>query len=116
MRRVYRSSSQGLAWPLLIFCAFPILSADTPEQDEFFELKIRPILANRCYACHATTAMGSLSVNSREGLLKGGKSGPAIVPGNPDSSLIIQAVLQTNPAMKMPIGPGKNPRFRNRAS
>jgi Protein of unknown function (DUF1553)/Protein of unknown function (DUF1549)/Planctomycete cytochrome C len=109
VQRVYTSSSLRLAWSLLILCAPTVISAGTPEQDEFFELKIRPILANRCYACHATTVMGSLAVNSREGLLKGGKSGPAVVPGNPDASLIIQAVLQTNPAMKMPMGQGRIP-------
>jgi hypothetical protein len=93
---------------LALFALSPLLGG-TPESDEFFELKIRPILANRCYSCHSTTAMGALAVNSRDALLKGGKSGPAIIPGNPDASLLIQAVMQTVPSMKMPMGQGKIP-------
>ena len=48
--------------------------------------------------------MGGLRLDSREGLLKGGRSGPAIVPGDPDKSLMIQAVRQTRDTLKMPKG------------
>jgi Protein of unknown function (DUF1549)/Protein of unknown function (DUF1553)/Planctomycete cytochrome C len=73
------------------------------EQGEAFEARIRPILAANCYDCHADQRMGGLRVDSREALLKGGRSGPAIVPGDPDKSLLIQAVRQTGP-LKMPKG------------
>jgi len=72
--------------------------------DEFFETKIRPVLANNCYSCHTTSKMGDLRVDSREALLKGGKSGPAIVPGDPDKSLLITAIRQTSDKLKMPMG------------
>ena len=74
---------------------------------DFFETKIRPILATECYSCHTDSALGGLRLDSREAMLRGGKSGPAIVPGEPDKSLLIQAVRQTG-ALKMPKG-GKLP-------
>jgi hypothetical protein len=68
-----------------------------------FETSVRPVLAANCYDCHADEKMGGLRLDSREALLKGGKSGPAIVPGDPEKSLLIQAVRQTT-ALKMPKG------------
>ncbi len=70
---------------------------------EFFENKVRPILAESCYDCHSSAEMGGLRVDSRERLLQGGKSGPAITPGDPDKSLLIQAVRQSGD-LKMPKG------------
>lgn len=61
----------------------------------FFETKIRPVLVKRCYECHsadATELGGKLLLDSRDGIRQGGESGPAIVPGDPDASLIIQAL------------------------
>src|SRR5580700_2968351 len=75
--------------------------ADSPE---FFETKIRPILANNCYNCHAASALGGLRLDSRDALLKGGARGTAIVAGDPDKSLLIQAVRQTDEKLKMPMG------------
>ncbi len=70
---------------------------------EFFETKVRPVLATQCHACHGSKAkivQGGLRLDTREGLMKGGHSGPAIVPGNPDESRLIQAVRhQMKPAM-----------------
>ena len=59
-------------------------------QLDFFEKKIRPVLAQQCYECHSADAKkvkGGLMVDTREALLKGGDSGPAIVPGKPDRVL-----------------------------
>ncbi len=70
--------------------------------NKFFEDKIRPVIAFQCFNCHTTSQMGGLRLDSREGLLKGGKSGPAIVPGDPEKSLLITAVRRTNPALMMP--------------
>lgn len=74
----------------------PAVSAEEPlaRHLEFFESRIRPVLVDRCLDCHGAegTAKGGLRVDSREALLKGGLSGPAIVPGNPDASPLIQAV------------------------
>src|SRR5581483_2349439 len=80
---------------------------DVSEKTEFFETRIRPILANNCYACHTDNKLGGLRVDSRVGLLTGGKHGPAIVPGRPDESLLIKAVSQTDPDLKMPQGGNK---------
>jgi hypothetical protein len=78
-----------------------------PNQDaliEFFEKKIRPVLANNCNNCHSanTKAASGLRVDDRNGLLKGGNRGPAVVPGSPETSLLIQAVRKTHPKVKMP--------------
>src|SRR5262249_13925687 len=76
------------------------------QQDpaEFFEARIRPVLAERCFSCHTSSKLGGLQMDSRDGLLKGGKSGPAIVPGKPGESLLIKAVTQTDAELKMPMG------------
>jgi len=77
------------------------------EKAEFFEARIRPVLANNCYACHTDNKLGGLRVDSRVALLEGGKSGAAIVPGRPDESLLIKAVKQADPKLKMPMGGAK---------
>ena len=61
--------------------------------EAFFESKIRPLLAERCYACHGEKKQkGGLRLDSKGGWQKGGESGPALVPGKPQSSLLIKAV------------------------
>ncbi len=96
---------------ILVFLFSAIISrgafaADlTPSQLEFFESKIRPILADNCYKCHSAQAekvKGSLLLDSREGVLKGGDSGPVIVPGDPEKSLLIKAVRYIDPDLQMP--------------
>ena len=69
--------------------------------DDFFENNVRPIFANNCASCHMDKASGGLSLNSREEMLKGGDTGRAIVVGDPDKSLLLQAVHQTGD-LKMP--------------
>ena len=75
------------------------VSAQTAD---FFETSIRPVLVKNCYACHATPAMGGLRLDSRENVQKGGHDGPVVVPGDPDNSLLIQAVRRTHARIKMP--------------
>jgi len=79
-------------------------AAEAKQGDEiFFELKIRPILAGTCFRCHGgEKESGKLRVDSRAALVKGGASGPAIVPGAPDKSLLIQAIGHADPELKMP--------------
>src|SRR5438093_462914 len=77
----------------------------TPDQVEFFEKRIRPLLLDACYKCHSTTSeklKGGLMLDSREALLKGGDTGPAIVPGNLEKSLLIEAIHWTNTDLQMP--------------
>jgi mono/diheme cytochrome c family protein len=70
---------------------------------DFFENNVRPILANSCYDCHDDTAKGGLRLDSKAAFEKGGQRGPVVVPGDPDKSLLIQAVRQTGD-LKMPKG------------
>lgn len=77
----------------------------TLEDEKFFESKIRPVLASQCGKCHASTAeklRGGLQVDTREGLRRGGDSGPAIVPGQPEESLLIRAIRYRDKDLKMP--------------
>ena len=70
-----------------------------PEGDRFFREKIRPVLEASCFGCHSATAAkvkGGLLLDSREALLRGGDTGPAVVPGNGGESLLIQAIRHTD--------------------
>ena len=73
----------------------------TPEQEQFFENKVRPLLAKNCYSCHTRGASGGLRLDSREALLKGGKDGAVVVLGHPESSMLISA-LNYNASIQMP--------------
>jgi cytochrome c553 len=77
----------------------------SPAGADFFENKIRPILVKNCYPCHSSQApklKGGLSLEYRETVLKGGENGPALVPGNPETSLLIKAVRYTDTDLQMP--------------
>src|SRR5947209_5638457 len=88
-----RSREAGLILAaLMVLVAGAPVWAQAPTPEEFFETRIRPILTTNCYSCHGELGMAGLRVDSREGLLKGGKSGAAIVPGDPEVSLLIKAV------------------------
>jgi len=73
----------------------------THEQEQFFESKIRPLLTANCLMCHATRASGGLRLDSGEAMMKGGKDGVVVVPGHPESSLLITAV-HYNTKLQMP--------------
>jgi hypothetical protein len=76
---------------------------DARAAQDFFETSIRPVLAETCQKCHGPGKQSSgLRLDSRQAMLQGGSSGPAIVPGNPDESLLVQAVAQTHDEVKMP--------------
>ena len=79
-------------------------SPTDPSTVEFFEKKVRPLLVDNCYNCHSanTNAKGELRVDDRNGLLQGGNNGPAVVPGKPAESLLIQAILHQDGAPRMP--------------
>ena len=77
----------------------------TAEQLAFFERNIRPVLVKECYTCHAATAQkikGGLTLDTRDGLRKGGDTGAALVPGDPKKSLILKALRQVDDELKMP--------------
>ncbi len=107
----------------LLACAaapfFMLRAADIPAADivippagpisaddrNFFEAHVRPILVNDCYKCHSRDAdkiKGGLMLDTREGVLHGGDTGPALVPGKPDDSLIIKAIRYGDEDLQMP--------------
>ncbi|MCC6509014.1 MAG: PSD1 domain-containing protein [Pirellulaceae bacterium] len=113
-----------LSWPLCLLAiligwsnvprlahrlAHRLAMADENQADlDFFESKIRPVLIEHCYACHSTEAAtkgklkGSLTLDSRDGVRRGGDSGPAIVPGDALASLLWQSLQHGDDAPQMP--------------
>lgn len=88
------------------FSGFHASAQDTPkfsrEQLDFFEARIRPVLVKHCYECHAADSrplQGGLRLDSRAGLLQGGDSGPAVVPGEPADSRLLKALRHDGYAM-----------------
>ncbi len=75
------------------------------EKYQFFEKKIRPLLIEKCYACHSSEknkSKGDLKLDTQEAWLRGGEQGPALVPGKPETSLLIKAVRYEDDNLKMP--------------
>jgi len=103
----------ALACLIAFFAIGPIAGASpAPEQLAFFESKIRPVLVQHCYSCHSAEALATgklkaeLLLDSRPGMEKGGESGPAVVPGDKEASLILAALKHEGfdmpPAGKLP--------------
>ena len=95
------------AFPMLALATSIAVQAQetTKEQTEFFEAKIRPVLADTCYRCHSADAgksKGGLTLDSRDAILKGGDTSPAVVPGDPEKSLLIKAISYVDPDLQMP--------------
>lgn len=81
-----------------------LLIASAVEADEFFASKVEPLLKQHCFECHShgQAIEGGLALDSKSGWLKGGASGPAIVPGKPEASLLITAISHAEKDLKMP--------------
>jgi hypothetical protein len=80
-------------------------AAFSPGDIDFFEKRVRPLLVQRCYECHASTSQklrGGLMLDSRDGVLKGGDTGPAAEPGQPTKSLLIEAIRYDSEQIQMP--------------
>lgn len=94
--------------PVLPLLGAGHLLAQAPSADaaklEFFEKRVRPILSENCYSCHSadTKAAGDLRVDDLNGLLAGGNNGPAVVPGDPDKSVLIQRIVHAQKRLLMP--------------
>ena len=104
-------SAIAAAGCLLVACAAVRLSAagqgdkapaPTPQQVELFETSIRPVLIDTCGECHTDDEEGDLRTDSRAALLKGGETGPVIVPGEPDKSLLIHVMRRDEGFPRMP--------------
>ena len=70
---------------LLAASLLPAQTSNATDPD-FFETKVRPVLANNCFACHAESGLGGLRLDSEEAMKKGGMRGPAVIPGDPAKS------------------------------
>ncbi len=99
---------------LFLIAGAPLHGADAPSPDpaalEFFEKKVRPALARHCYSCHSADAerkrklRGGLHLDTRDGVRKGGDSGPALVPGRPGDSLLVQSIRYDGDRKMPPAG------------
>jgi mono/diheme cytochrome c family protein len=103
-----RSLSTSQIWVAILWmgcvAASHAYGAENAIGVEFFEKRIRPILVDHCYKCHSLgeKIKGELRLDSKQGLLAGGKTRPSIVPGEPEKSLLIEAVRYTNEDLQMP--------------
>ena len=91
----------------ILFAGSSALAQTTasPAQLDFFEKRVRPVLVQNCHSCHseqAATVFANLRLDSREGVERGGHSGPVVVPGDPDSSKLIRAIRYESGLVGMP--------------
>ena len=105
----WRRASHRLALLSAFVCATLRAADITPaiaaNDLQFFESKIRPLLADKCYKCHSRDAdkpRGGLMLDTREAWMHGGNSGPVIVPGKPADSLLIEAISYKSEDLQMP--------------
>jgi hypothetical protein len=94
---------------LLLMGPSPIQAGDakkplSPQAIQFFETKVRPVLADHCFKCHGDVKRpkGGLRLDSLSGMLGGGDQGPAIIAGEPGKSLLIKAITYEDKELKMP--------------
>ena len=103
-----RQTNRAMAPGVCVLMALGVcISArgQSAEDVEFFEKKIRPVLVGQCFKCHSSEAKklkGGLRVDSRELMFKGGETGPAVVEGRPNQSLLIKAIRWTDKDLQMP--------------
>ncbi len=102
-----RSPQGFLVWVIVLaMCGGAV--GDEAARREFFEARIRPVLAAECYSCHgARKQQGGLRLDWREGWMKGGYSGPAVEPGQPDDSLLVLLIEHQDVGEEMPKGSPK---------
>ena len=93
-------------WSHALFCGLLLVQVRASETGiDFFEKRIRPVLVEHCYDCHSAESeklKGGLLLDTREGLARGGDTGPAIIAGDPDASLLINAVRWADEKLQMP--------------
>jgi hypothetical protein len=89
----------------------PAVAADRPDRDtRFFDTRVAPILTRRCLGCHNQQLKNAeISFLDRDSLLKGGSRGPAIVPGKPELSVMVE-LLRHDGEIQMPPGPKLPPK------
>ncbi|MEQ1854407.1 MAG: c-type cytochrome domain-containing protein, partial [Chthoniobacteraceae bacterium] len=92
---------------ILAVLAFAAQAAEPPTAAEtaFFEKHIRPVLVEKCYDCHSVKAekiKGGLTLDTRDGLRRGGDSGQVVIPGDAEKSALITAIRYQNSDLAMP--------------
>ena len=102
-----RSRSIRFSAFAVLLCVSNQLNAqeERPQNARFFESKIRPAFVKHCYECHSNRQgenEGGLTLDSRDGVRRGGDRGPALLPGQPDQSLLIRAITHADPDLAMP--------------
>jgi hypothetical protein len=94
----------AISLAVLVWCGGRC-AAEDPAAVAFFEKQVRPILVEHCHSCHSTKekkSRGGLTLDSLTAILTGGETGPAVVPGKPEKSLLIAAVKASSGELKMP--------------
>src|SRR5438132_8195431 len=105
---LFLAALRCFSFAVIALCAQSLVAAESKisaSDLQFFEGKIRPIFSDNCYKCHSAGAekiKGGLLLDTRDGALKGGNTGPAVVPGNLEKSLLIKAVHYTDKDLQMP--------------
>ena len=101
---VFAASMTGLVTAVMVPQSGTVLPKATPDQRTFFETKVRPVLAANCFPCHGGASHSSgLKLDNLMSVEKGGESGPVLVPGMPEKSLLLHVIQQTG-NLKMPPG------------
>ena len=103
-----------MKWSWILIVALLVSTPASAQQADadFFESKIRPILVQRCYACHSSklaAPKGELTLDTKAGVLKGGQLGPAVVPEKPAESLLLKALSYADPSVPHMPPSGKLP-------
>lgn len=96
---------KSIIYFLIIFILCHTSFALTKDEIDFFEKKIRPVLSENCYKCHSSKSekvKGKLLLDNKSSTLKGGESGPAIIPGDLERSLLIKSIRYTDKDLQMP--------------
>ena len=106
---VNRAASLLLGFSPAVLLLSPVARAAEPGETDFFERRIRPVLVRHCYECHSHASSdpkGGLLLDSRDGIRKGGETGPSVVPNEVDDSLLIAAIrhesFEMPPQEKLP--------------
>ena len=97
---MFRSAIVGFAGAVLVgWGAVSVRAAEDASKPEFYTARVKPILDANCARCHGgLNRRGGLNMATRESLLKGGHSGPALVPGEPEKSLLVKLIRHEGPA------------------
>ena len=97
---VHKIAAAALVLGAWMPCASGAESPPTTEQLNFFEKKIRPVLVEKCSKCHGSegSPKAGLRLDSRDAMRRGGESGPAMIPGDAEGSLLMEAIRYGDPA------------------